>query len=83
VTVSLGFHADAETRVHLNDYGTDRTPILALYNTGGSLLISTLDTMPLADHLAFARSLAGATAHYVAALERFATARPADQTAAA
>jgi hypothetical protein len=83
VTVHLGFHVDAETRVYLNDYGTDRTPILALYTTGGSLLLSAHDTMPLAEHVAFARRLADAATGYLAAMERYAASRPAEQTEAA
>jgi hypothetical protein len=83
VTVHLGFHVDAETRVHLNDYSTDRTPILALYTTGGSLLLSAHDTIPLPDHLAFARKPADAATGYLAAMERYAASRPADRTEAA
>ncbi|MHA6760658.1 hypothetical protein [Streptacidiphilus sp. PAMC 29251] len=70
----MSLHADANTRVDLNTYGTERTPILTLAEDRTHLSISTHDRGPLADHLAFARSLADATARYVTALEIFAVA---------
>jgi hypothetical protein len=82
VTLSASFHADADTSVRLLDYGTERTPILVLDNPDSDVTISMFDTVPMADHLAFARKLADAATGYLAALERYAAARPADRTEA-
>jgi hypothetical protein len=72
VTLSASFHADRDTWVHLHDYGTRRAPILALDNPDSNMTISVFDSVPLADHLAFARKLADATAAYLTALETYA-----------
>ncbi|MEY9875990.1 hypothetical protein ABH931_005497 [Streptacidiphilus sp. MAP12-33] len=72
MTVHLGFYAAADTTVNLHDYGTERTPILSLGNIAEHLTISALDSIPLTDHLTFARHLAAAAADYLAALEMYA-----------
>ncbi|MDH2393143.1 hypothetical protein QCN29_31085 [Streptomyces sp. HNM0663] len=72
----MSFYGDADTGVHLHDYGTKRAPILALDGNGCSLSVSAFNAVPIADHLAFAKALAAATADYLAALETYAAARP-------
>lgn len=74
MSASLSVHGDATTHVRIHDYGTARTPILALDGDGYSLTVSVFDSVPLADHLTFARELAAATAQYLTALETYATA---------
>ncbi|MEV6651755.1 hypothetical protein [Streptomyces sp. NPDC051219] len=76
MTAAMGFYADASTSVRLSDYDAERPPILSLDGAGHSLLISAFDSVPIADHLAFARDLATAAADYVTALERYAAATP-------
>jgi hypothetical protein len=72
VTISIGFYANQDTTVDLNDYGTKRPPLIELDNPGHWLTIGAFDTVPMADHLAFARKLADAATGYLAALERYA-----------
>jgi hypothetical protein len=72
VTLSASFHADQDTWVRLHDYGTRPAPILTLDSLDSSLTIGVFDSVPLADHLAFARKLADTTAAYLAALETYA-----------
>lgn len=76
MTASMGFYADADTSVRLNDYGTQRAPILNLDAPDHQLSITAFSKVPIADHLAFARALATAAAEYVAALETYAAALP-------
>lgn len=73
---SMSIYGDATTRVHIHDYGTKRTPILALDGASYSLSVSVFDSVPLADHLAFARELADAATQYLTALETYAAAHP-------
>jgi hypothetical protein len=72
MTTSIGFYADATTDVHVHVYGTKRTPILAIDGPDSSLTVTTFDRVPVADHLAFARSLAAAATEYLTALETYA-----------
>ncbi|MEU9247598.1 hypothetical protein [Streptomyces sp. NPDC048385] len=74
MTASMSFYADGDTTIRLNQYGTRRAPILTLYGEGHSLSVSAFDHVPVANHLAFARTLAIACAEYVTALETYATA---------
>jgi hypothetical protein len=83
VTVSLGFYADHSTTIDLHEFDAERAPLLDLGNPGQYLTIGAFDSVPIADHLAFARKLADATAGYLSALERFAAAQSADLTKAA
>jgi hypothetical protein len=76
MTMATGFHADADTRVHLYTYGTDQAPILDLSGPGHSVSIYAFPKVPNADHLAFARALATAAADYVTALETYTAAHP-------
>lgn len=75
---SMSFHGDASSRVRLHDYGTERLPILSLDGDGYSLSISVFDSRPIADHQAFAEKLAKAAADYLAAVQRYAAALPAN-----
>ncbi|MHA6762102.1 hypothetical protein [Streptacidiphilus sp. PAMC 29251] len=75
----MSLYADANTLVDLNTYGTERTPILTLVEDRTHLSIGAHDRVPLADHLAFARSLADATARYVTALEILTSANTVDE----
>ncbi|MFG2855117.1 hypothetical protein ACGFZ9_31305 [Streptomyces mirabilis] len=75
---SMSFHGDASTWVHLHDYGTERLPILAVDGDGYYLSISVFDSQPIADHQAFAEKLAKAAADYLAAVQRYAAALPAN-----
>lgn len=76
MSMSTGFHADADTRVTLFTYGTDQAPILDLSGPGHSLSISVFRSVRNADHLAFAKALATAAAEYVTALETYTNAHP-------
>ncbi|MEU6853539.1 hypothetical protein ABZ901_26895 [Actinacidiphila alni] len=76
MTVTIGFHAAADTRVDLFTYGTEGTPILDLSGSEHSLTISAFSRVSNADHLAFAKALATAAAEYVTALETYAAAHP-------
>ncbi|MEV1085025.1 hypothetical protein AB0I98_43575 [Streptomyces sp. NPDC050211] len=75
---SMSFHGDASSWVHLHDYGTERMPILAIDGDGYYLTISVFDSRPIADHQAFAERLAQTAADYLAAVQRYAAAQPAD-----
>ncbi|MBT2390138.1 hypothetical protein J7E87_12040 [Streptomyces sp. ISL-1] len=76
MTASMAFYADGSTTIRLADYGAERTPILMVDGVGHSLHISAFNSVPIADHLAFARELATAATEYVAALERYAANSP-------
>ncbi|GAQ58671.1 hypothetical protein [Streptomyces acidiscabies] len=76
VPASMSFHCDATTTVRVYDYGTKRTPILNLDIDGCTLSLSVFDSVPLADHLVFARRLADATARYLELLETYADVNP-------
>ncbi|MDT3397202.1 hypothetical protein RKE29_11180 [Streptomyces sp. B1866] len=81
MTASLGFYATRATSVRLHVYGTTRAPILQLDGSDHSLAITAFDSLPVADHLAFARALAAATADYLTALLTYAAAVADDDTA--
>ncbi|MFJ3667636.1 hypothetical protein ACIPSE_14415 [Streptomyces sp. NPDC090106] len=74
MTASMAFYADGNTTVRLNQYGTDRTPILTLDGEGHSLAVSAFARVPIADRLQFARELSAACAEYVRVLEAHAAA---------
>ncbi|AZM47501.1 hypothetical protein DMB38_18410 [Streptomyces sp. WAC 06738] len=56
-------------------YGGERTPILALVADGTHLTIADGPTLPLEEHLRFARRLVDGAAAYLAAVEHYAAAR--------
>ncbi|MEV4613921.1 hypothetical protein AB0K43_15185 [Kitasatospora sp. NPDC049258] len=72
MSATMAFYPEPGSRVTCHDYGTERTPILNMWSAPVTLTLAGDDKLPLADHLAFARSLAAETAAYLAALERYA-----------
>lgn len=76
MTTSMAFYGGANTGVRLNEYDAKRPPILTLDDDGAWLSISAFESVPIADHLDFARSLASAAAEYVTALETYAASLP-------
>ncbi|MFE9428261.1 hypothetical protein ACFYNO_35500 [Kitasatospora sp. NPDC006697] len=71
---SMALYANAETRIDLSTYGTERAPLLGMSGPGYSFTLGSHSHVPLADQLAFARSLAENSADFLAALELFAAA---------
>ncbi|MEV6649964.1 hypothetical protein [Streptomyces sp. NPDC051219] len=69
---SISFHLAEKPFVLCHDYGTERTPILAVQDTHASLTLCADDDLSPAEQLKFARDLLAAVTAYVAAVEKYA-----------
>ncbi|WP_240138240.1 hypothetical protein [Streptomyces sp. MUM 178J] len=68
---SISFHLTEKPYVMCHDYGTKRSPILAVQDSGTSLTLYARDDLTPAEQLAFARELLAAVTEYAAAVETY------------
>jgi hypothetical protein len=67
---SISFHLTNKPFVLCHDYGTKRTPILAIQDEHASLTLYARDCLPPGEQIQFARELLAAVTAYAAAVEK-------------
>ncbi|MFF3323099.1 hypothetical protein [Streptomyces sp. NPDC002889] len=72
IAASVSFHLTEKPFVLCHDYGTERTPILAIQDQHASLTLYARDCLAPAEQLTFARELLAAATAYAAAVEKYA-----------
>ncbi|WP_406305238.1 hypothetical protein OHA61_27265 [Streptomyces sp. NBC_00885] len=80
IAASISFHLTEKPFVMCHDYGTNRTPILAVQDTHAALALAARDDLAPAEHLRFARELMAAVSAYAAAVETYTAASAAQLT---
>ncbi|MET7715245.1 hypothetical protein [Streptomyces sp. NPDC005407] len=76
IASSISFHPTENPFAMCHDYGTERTPILAIQDTHASLTLCARDDLDPAVQLQFARDLLAAVTTYAAAVENHVTPEP-------
>lgn len=71
IATSTSFHLTEKPFVLCHDYGTERTPILAVQDAHASLTLYARDCLPPAEQRTFARELLAAVTAYAAAVEKY------------
>ncbi|MBT2392616.1 hypothetical protein J7E87_25085 [Streptomyces sp. ISL-1] len=71
IGASISFHLTDKPFVMCHDYGTNRTPILAVQDEHASFTLYARDSVPPAEQLRFAQDLLTAVAAYVTAVEMY------------
>ncbi|MEW2081286.1 hypothetical protein [Streptomyces sp. NPDC005283] len=73
IAASISFHLTDKPFVMCHDYGTERTPILAVQDEHASLMLYARGCLPPAEQRKFARELLAAVTAYAAAVEKHTT----------
>ncbi|MEW2086909.1 hypothetical protein [Streptomyces sp. NPDC005283] len=71
IGASISFHVTDKPFVICHNYGTERTPILAVHDEHASFTLYARDSLPLAEQLKFAQDLLAAATAYAAAVETY------------
>ncbi|MDQ0942524.1 hypothetical protein [Streptomyces sp. V1I1] len=72
IGASISFHLTEKPFVMCHEYGTKRTPILAVQDKHAALTLYARDNLAPAEQLKFARELLAAATAYAAAVEMYA-----------
>ncbi|MFF0061737.1 hypothetical protein ACFYRC_09335 [Streptomyces sp. NPDC005279] len=72
IVASTSFHLTEKPFALCHDYGTERTPILAVQDTHASLTLCAHDGLAPAEQITFARKLLAAATAYATAVEKYA-----------
>ncbi|MFC1416520.1 hypothetical protein [Streptacidiphilus cavernicola] len=75
MSMSIGVTLESDAWITCHDYGTTRTPILAVHSTTGGLTLHTAPDAPAREQVEIARQFANAAAQMLALTEKWAAAR--------